>query len=55
MGCNNKHILQENGKDEKFVEGLLNYVNNEIKNASHQNNIKQVMSIVNIRKVYLST
>lgn len=55
MGCNNKHILQESGKGEKFVEGLLNYVNDEIKNNSHENNIKQVMSIISIRKAYLST
>ena len=37
MGCNNKHIFEENSESEKLVGRLLNYVDDEIKDNSHKN------------------
>ena len=32
MRCNNKHILERRSDDEKLIEGVVSYVNDEIKN-----------------------
>ena len=37
MKCNNKHILEGSSEGEKLVEGLMSYVDGEIKGHSHEN------------------
>jgi len=37
MRCNNKHILEGSSEGEKFVGGLLSYIDDKIKSDSHEN------------------